>query len=78
MAVILSTKVVISEGGIVFGTSGARGFVVDFMPQVCAAFTHAFVAIMRQEFDDIQMALAINNRSSSYAMLCSCDDSGRC
>ena len=72
MAAILSSQVVISEGGIAFGTSGARGLVVDFTPLVCAAFTHAFVAVMRQEFDVIQMALAIDNRPSSYAMAQAC------
>lgn len=45
MAVILSTQVVISEGGITFETSGARGLAVDFTPYVCAAFTHALLCV---------------------------------
>jgi hypothetical protein len=45
MAVILSTQVVISEGGITFGTSGTRGLVVDFTPHVCAAFTHTLLCV---------------------------------
>lgn len=62
----------IAEGGVAFGTSGARGLVVDFTPEVCAAFTHAFVAVMRREFDVQQIALAIDNRPSSPAMAQAC------
>lgn len=72
MVTKLKSQVVISEGHIAFGTSGARGLVVDFTPEVCAAFTHAFVAAMRQDLDVIQMALAIDNRPSSYAMAQAC------
>ena len=68
MTTSLNSSTLIAEGGVVFGTSGARGLVVDFTPEVCAAFTHAFVAVMRQEFDVKQMALAIDNRPSSPAM----------
>ncbi|MGL4895556.1 MAG: phosphomannomutase, partial [Shewanella sp.] len=53
-------------------TSGARGLVVDFTPEVCAAFTHAFVAVLRQKFAPKQLALAIDNRPSSYAMAKAC------
>lgn len=67
-----NTKDVIISSGISFGTSGARGLVVDFTPEVCAAFTHAFVAVLRQEFAPKQLALAIDNRPSSYAMVQAC------
>ena len=33
----------IKNSGIAFGTSGARGLVADFTPEVCAAFTVAFL-----------------------------------
>lgn len=67
-----NTKSVILSSGIAFGTSGARGLVVDFTPEVCAAFTHAFVAVLRQKVTPKQMALAIDNRPSSYAMAQAC------
>ncbi|AGM44872.1 phosphomannomutase [Aeromonas dhakensis] len=67
-----NTQSIINHSGISFGTSGARGLVVDFTPEVCAAFTHAFVAILRQEFSPKQLALAIDNRPSSYAMAQAC------
>ncbi|EQB2600373.1 phosphomannomutase [Aeromonas salmonicida] len=67
-----NTQSIIIQSGISFGTSGARGLVVDFTPEVCAAFTHAFVAVLRQEFAPKQLALAIDNRPSSYAMAQAC------
>lgn len=72
MAALLNSSTLIAEGGVAFGTSGARGLVVDFTPEVCAAFTHAFIAVMRKEFDVKQMALAIDNRPSSPAMAQAC------
>ncbi|WP_270795482.1 phosphomannomutase [Aeromonas sp. QDB11] len=69
---MLNTKNVIGTSGVKFGTSGARGLVVDFNPEVCAAFTHAFVAVLRNEFAPRQLALAIDNRPSSYAMAQAC------
>ncbi|RQM69678.1 phosphomannomutase [Aeromonas enteropelogenes] len=67
-----NTQSIIIHSGISFGTSGARGLVVDFTHEVCAAFTHAFVAVLRQEFVPKQVALAIDNRPSSYAMAQAC------
>lgn len=68
----MNAQHVIATSRIAFGTSGARGLVVDFTPEVCAAFTHAFVAVLRQEFAPKQLALAIDNRPSSYAMAQAC------
>ncbi|HEA3090959.1 TPA: phosphomannomutase [Aeromonas salmonicida] len=67
-----NTQSIIIQSGISFGTSGARGLVIDFTPEVCAAFTHAFVAVLRKEFSPKQLALAIDNRPSSYAMAQAC------
>jgi phosphomannomutase len=69
---MLNTKDVIDSSSVQFGTSGARGLVVDFTPEVCAAFAHAFVAVLRNEFSPKQLALAIDNRPSSYAMAQAC------
>ena len=65
MTMLLNSSTLISAGGVIFGTSGARGLVVDFTAEVCAAFTHAFVAVMQREFAFTHMALAIDNRPSS-------------
>ncbi|WP_270792895.1 phosphomannomutase [Aeromonas sp. QDB21] len=68
----LISQAVIATSGIAFGTSGARGLVSDFTSEVCAAFTHAFVRVMQREFEVSTLALAIDNRPSSYTMAQSC------
>ncbi|WP_019615904.1 phosphomannomutase [Psychromonas ossibalaenae] len=68
----LVSSTVIAESGVAFGTSGARGLVTQFSPEVCAAFTHAFIAGMKCGFSFNQVAIAIDNRPSSYAMAMAC------
>ncbi|NOI77864.1 phosphomannomutase [Vibrio coralliilyticus] len=68
MVTKLISSEVLSASGVQFGTSGARGLVTQFTPDVCAAFTHAFVASMRSNFPFTQIAVAIDNRPSSPAM----------
>lgn len=68
----LNTKEVIANSGIAFGTSGARGLVEQFTPDVCAAFTLAFVDTLQGEFTFDTLAIAIDNRPSSYAMAQAC------
>lgn len=69
---MLNTSVVIANSGIQFGTSGARGLVTQFTPQVCAAFAHSFLASLDGKFDFKQVAIAIDNRPSSPAMAQAC------
>jgi phosphomannomutase len=68
----LNSNEVLASCSVAFGTSGARGLVVDFTPEVCAAFTHAFMCVMADQFCFKQVALAIDNRPSSYAMAMAC------
>ncbi|WAJ69363.1 phosphomannomutase [Catenovulum adriaticum] len=68
----LITKTVLENSGVKFGTSGARGLVTDFTADVCAAFTHAFVASMQLNFTFKRVALAVDNRPSSYQMAQAC------
>lgn len=70
--VMLNTKHVIEQSGIQFGTSGARGLVTQFTSQVCAAFTHAFLASLQGNFEYQRVAIAIDNRPSSPAMAQAC------
>ncbi len=58
-------KEIIAQSGIKFGTSGARGLVVDFTPEVCTAFTLSFLDAMKKTFEFKKMAVAIDNRPSS-------------
>ncbi|WP_261857299.1 phosphomannomutase [Photobacterium sanguinicancri] len=68
---LISSKV-IKESGIQFGTSGARGLVEQFTADACAAFTHAFMQCMQEQFQFKTVALAIDNRPSSPAMAKAC------
>jgi len=68
----LISSTVLAESGVAFGTSGARGLVTQFTPKVCAAFTHAFIATMKCNFTFNEVAIAIDNRPSSYAMAKAC------
>ncbi|RCU43279.1 phosphomannomutase [Corallincola holothuriorum] len=67
----ISSKV-IADSGVAFGTSGARGLVTQFTPEVCAAFTHSFVSVMQASFAFDRIMIAIDNRPSSYAMAMAC------
>jgi len=69
---MLNSKDVITSSGIEFGTSGARGLVTDFTPEVCQAFTHSFVKVMRNHFTFTKVGIAIDRRPSSYAMAMQC------
>ena len=78
MTTLLCNKV-IADSGIQFGTSGARGLVVDFTPEVCAAFTLAFLRVVQhsrgaaQQGSSVErMALAIDNRPSSPEIAAHC------
>lgn len=62
------TKDIIANSGVAFGTSGARGLVEDFNPEVCAAFAISFAHVMQQEKNVDTFAIAIDNRPSSYQM----------
>ena len=68
----LISSEVIATSGITFGTSGARGLVVDFTPDVCAAFAIAFIKSIKIKFSFNTVALAIDNRPSSYTIAQAC------
>lgn len=65
---MLSTRDIITHSGVSFGTSGARGLVTDFTPDVCAAFAISFASVMQKEAAIETIAVAIDNRPSSYQM----------
>ncbi|GAM63340.1 phosphomannomutase [Vibrio ishigakensis] len=71
MSVLLSSSI-IRESGVKFGTSGARGLVTQFTDEVCAAFTCAFIECLKVEFRFNRIAIAIDNRPSSYRMAQAC------
>jgi phosphomannomutase len=68
----LTSLPVIAQSGVLFGTSGARGLVTKFKPEVCAAFTVSFLSAMKRDYKFKTLALAIDNRPSSYDMAKAC------
>lgn len=68
----LVSTTVLAQSGVAFGTSGARGLVTQFSPDVCAAFTVAFTQCMQRNFSFQTVAIAIDNRPSSYTMAKAC------
>jgi phosphomannomutase len=65
---MLNTNLEIKLSGIKFGTSGARGLVTQFTSNACAAFVHAFLGSLTNEFKFDKVAVAIDNRPSSPAI----------
>ena len=68
----MQTSTVITASGVSFGTSGARGLVTQFTPEVCAAFAVNFAHLLRQHGPVTAIGLGIDNRPSSYAMAQAC------
>lgn len=69
---VLQSNLVLANSGVAFGTSGARGLVEQFTPDVCAAFSLAFIDTLKGQFTLDRLAIAIDNRPSSYAMAQAC------
>lgn len=66
------SNVVIKNSNINFGTSGARGLVTDFSPEVCGAFTANFLRVTAGNYTFNTVAIGIDNRPSSYNMARAC------
>ena len=69
---MLNANKIITDSNIAFGTSGARGLVIDFTHDVCAAFSHAFLSVIADKYNFNKVALAIDNRPSSYEIAQAC------
>jgi len=68
---------IISNSGVAFGTSGARGLVEQFTNEVCAAFTVAFLTVMREQSTVARVAIGLDRRPSSPAMAAACTAAAR-
>ncbi len=63
---------VLARSGVAFGTSGARGRVEQFGDPVCAAFTAAFLTVMRERGEVRQLVLGLDRRPASPPMAAAC------
>ena len=65
----MQAQAIIANGNIAFGTSGARGLVTDFTPEINAAFTIAFLS---SDACYKRLAIGIDNRPSSPQIASDC------
>lgn len=69
---LLTSRALIQQSTVQFGTSGARGLVLEFKPELCCAYTCAFIQLLRQSAAVGRIALAIDHRPSSYTIAAWC------
>ncbi len=60
-----SIRELMDKSGVTFGTSGARGLVVNMSDEVCAAYASAFLSVISQSFSVSRIALGMDLRPSS-------------
>ncbi len=63
---------VMLDSQVAFGTSGARGLVVQMTDSVCAAYTHAFLQVMQPSFKFERVVLGVDLRPSSMGIASAC------
>jgi len=68
---IVSLRDIIATSNVRFGTSGARGLVVDMTDEVCFAYTLAFLKVINAKAGS-SVALAIDLRPSSPSIAAAC------
>lgn len=68
---------ILSQSGVAFGTSGARGLVEQFTDEVCAAFAAAFLTVMREQGSVSRVAIGMDRRPSSPGMAAACTAAAR-
>lgn len=63
---------IIAASPVAFGTSGARGLVTDLTDEVCAAYTQAFIHVMKAQGPVARIALGMDFRPSSPSIVAVC------
>lgn len=61
-----------TDSGVAFGTSGARGLVSAMTDEVCAAYATAFLSVISQSFTVMRVALGMDLRPSSPRIVKAC------
>ena len=61
-----------TDSGVAFGTSGARGLVSQMTDEVCAAYATAFLSVISQSFTVMRVALGMDLRPSSPRIVKAC------
>lgn len=73
----MQVDLILKHSNVAFGTSGARGLVEHFTDEVCAAFTVAFLTLMRDQEGASSVAIGFDRRPSSPAMAAACTAAAR-
>ncbi|WP_299256778.1 phosphomannomutase [uncultured Kushneria sp.] len=73
----MQVDLILKHSNVAFGTSGARGLVEHFTDDVCAAFTVAFLSLMRDQEGASSVAIGFDRRPSSPAMAAACTAAAR-
>jgi phosphomannomutase len=60
------------DTGVAFGTSGVRGLVTQMSDEICAAYTQAFLTVLKQSYDFDSVAIGIDLRPSSPQIAQAC------
>jgi len=60
------------QSGVAFGTSGARGLVVQMTDEVCEAYASAFLTVVARSFRFQRVALGVDLRPSSVGIATAC------
>jgi phosphomannomutase len=60
------------QSGVAFGTSGARGLVVQMTDEVCEAYAAAFLTVVARSFRFERVALGVDLRPSSLGIAAAC------
>ncbi len=64
----MQTRTVITGSKVEFGTSGARGLVLDFSSSVVFSYVYNFIKHIEKTYSFSSVAIGIDNRPSSYKM----------
>lgn len=68
----ITIREVIRQSGVAFGTSGARGLVVQMTNAVCGAYVKAFLTVVARSFRFERVALGVDLRPSSPGIAGAC------
>jgi phosphomannomutase len=69
---ITTIKTLMLQTGVAFGTSGVRGLVTEMTDEICAAYTQAFLTVLKQSYDFDSVAIGIDLRPSSPRIAQAC------
>jgi phosphomannomutase len=60
------------QSGVAFGTSGVRGLVTQMSNEICAAYTTAFLEVLKKSFQFDRVAVGVDLRPSSPFIAAAC------